>query len=60
MRATDRIEALGRSGQVSESVLRYQNRELAKADGALTCCSLLLLVRVHVSVHCVASSYSRC
>jgi hypothetical protein len=30
----DRIEALGRSGQVSESVLRYQNRELAKADVA--------------------------
>ncbi len=30
----DRIDALGRSGQVSESVLRYQNRELAKADVA--------------------------
>ncbi len=30
----ERIDALGRSGQVSESVLRYQNRELAKADVA--------------------------
>ncbi len=29
-----RIDALGRAGQVSESVLRYQNRELAKADVA--------------------------
>jgi len=30
----ERIDVLGRSGQVSESVLRYQNRELAKADVA--------------------------
>ncbi|MFO0649879.1 MAG: dynamin family protein [Polyangiales bacterium] len=30
----DRIDALGRSGQVSEAVLRYQNREIAKADVA--------------------------
>ena len=30
----DRIDALGRSGHVSESVLRYQNHELAKADVA--------------------------
>jgi GTPase SAR1 family protein len=30
----ERIDALGKSGQVSESVLRYQNRELAKADVA--------------------------
>jgi hypothetical protein len=29
-----RIDAMGRAGQVSESVLRYQNRELAKADVA--------------------------
>ncbi len=28
------IDALGRSGQVSESVLRYQNMEMAKADVA--------------------------
>ncbi|MDP3274520.1 MAG: dynamin family protein [Deltaproteobacteria bacterium] len=30
----ERIERLGRSGHVSESVLRYQNRELARADVA--------------------------
>jgi hypothetical protein len=30
----DRIEQLGKSGYVSESVLRYQNRELARADVA--------------------------
>lgn len=30
----DRIDALGRAGSVSESVLRYQSRELAKADVA--------------------------
>lgn len=30
----DRIERTGRSGHVSESVLRYQNRELARADVA--------------------------
>lgn len=29
-----RIDAMGRAGHVSESVLRYQNRELAKADVA--------------------------
>lgn len=33
-RLLDRIDALGRSGQVSESVVRYQSRELAKADVA--------------------------
>jgi len=30
----DRIDALGRSGHVSESVVRYQNMEMAKADVA--------------------------
>ena len=30
----ERIDALGRSGHVSESVVRYQSRELAKADVA--------------------------
>jgi len=30
----DRIDALGRSGHVSESVVRYQNNEMAKADVA--------------------------
>lgn len=30
----ERIEGLGRSGHVSESVVRYQSRELAKADVA--------------------------
>jgi hypothetical protein len=30
----ERIERMGRSGHVSESVLRYQNRELARADVA--------------------------
>lgn len=30
----DRIDVLGRSGQVSESVLRYQNREIARAEVA--------------------------
>jgi len=30
----DRLDSLGRSGQVSESVLRHQNRELARADVA--------------------------
>jgi len=30
----DRIDGLGRSGHVSESVLRYQNQEMAKADVA--------------------------
>jgi hypothetical protein len=30
----DRIDALGRSGHVSESVVRYQNHEMAKADVA--------------------------
>jgi hypothetical protein len=30
----DRIDALGRSGHVSESVVRYQNQEMAKADVA--------------------------
>jgi hypothetical protein len=31
---TERIDALGRSGHVSESVVRYQNNEMAKADVA--------------------------
>lgn len=30
----ERIDALGRSGHVSESVVRYQNNEMAKADVA--------------------------
>lgn len=30
----DRIDALGRAGHVSESVVRYQNNEMAKADVA--------------------------
>jgi hypothetical protein len=30
----ERIDALGRSGHVSESVVRYQNQEMAKADVA--------------------------
>lgn len=30
----ERIDALGRSGHVSESVIRYQNNEMAKADVA--------------------------
>ena len=30
----DRIDVLGRSGHVSESVVRYQNNEMAKADVA--------------------------
>jgi hypothetical protein len=30
----DRIDGLGRSGHVSESVVRYQNNEMAKADVA--------------------------
>jgi hypothetical protein len=30
----ERLDSLGHSGQVSESVLRYQNRELARADVA--------------------------
>ncbi len=30
----ERIDALGRAGQVSESVVRYQNNEMAKADVA--------------------------
>ncbi len=30
----DRIDTLGRSGHVSESVVRYQNNEMAKADVA--------------------------
>jgi peptidoglycan/xylan/chitin deacetylase (PgdA/CDA1 family) len=30
----DRIDALGRAGHVSESVVRYQNQEMAKADVA--------------------------
>jgi len=30
----DRIDAIGRSGHVSESVVRYQNNEMAKADVA--------------------------
>jgi hypothetical protein len=30
----ERIDALGRSGHVSESVVRYQNHEMAKADVA--------------------------
>lgn len=30
----ERVDALGRGGQVSESVLRYQNSEMAKADVA--------------------------